>query len=241
MRGCHAGPTLRLQLVRPRRRAPVRFYASVPLEAAGGVVIGTLCVFDTVERRISAEQVELLADLAEQAAAQIELTQIAAELGEIASRDPLTGAVNRLVLSDRLAQAFARRRRRGGETFLALLDVDDFKAVNDRHGHDAGDRVVMAMVERLRGAMREEDTVARIGGDEFAVLAELPSDEHAHELVARIEAALAPPVQFGGTSHPVAASVGCVLATPGESQRSLLARADAEMYARKSRTKALAA
>ena len=223
---------------------PVRFYASVPLTTSAGVTVGTLCAFDTVEHAITEEQTALLEDLADQVVAQIELTQLAVELGEVASQDPLTGAVNRLVLGDRLAQAFRRRLRNDAATFVALLDINDFKTINDVHGHAAGDDVLVEVAERLRRVVRPEDTVARIGGDEFVVLAELtPSCDGALEggLAARIETALAEPMPFAGDARPVGVSVGCVLAQPGEGVRDLLARADQAMYARKARAHAVSA
>lgn len=217
---------------------PVRFYASFPLRTSDGVVIGTLCTFDTIEIELSSEQQARLEDLADQVTAQIELTQIAVELGHAASHDPLTGAVNRLVLGDRLAQAFARQARHGSETFVAVLDVDDFKPINDVHGHDAGDEVLVEIVRRAREALRAEDTVARIGGDEFVVLAELgAARSSAAVVVARLRAALAPPIVIGGAPQRVTVSLGWVLATPGEPVRSLLARADAAMYESKAAVK----
>lgn len=213
---------------------PVRFYASVPLRASDGVVFGTLCTFDTVAHELGDEQVTLLEDLADQVVAQIELTRVAVELGHAASHDPLTGAVNRLVLGDRLAQAFARRLRHGGDTFLAVIDINHFKTLNDVHGHAAGDQVLVSVAHRLMAAMRGEDTVARIGGDEFVVVAEIDATPSAAEAVmARIEGALSDPVAYGGEFHPVQVSVGGVVATPGEDIRSLLRRADEAMYARK--------
>ena len=214
--------------------APVRFYASVPLRASDGAVFGTLCAFDTVSHELCDEQVTLLEDLADQVVAQIELTRVAVELGHVASHDPLTGAVNRLVLGDRLAQAFARRLRHGGDTFLAVIDINHFKTLNDVHGHTAGDQVLVSVAHRLMAAMRAEDTVARIGGDEFVVVAEIDATSAAAEAVmGRIEAALSDPVAYGGEFHPVQVSVGGVVATPGEDIRSLLRRADEAMYARK--------
>jgi diguanylate cyclase (GGDEF)-like protein len=219
--------------------APVRFYASVPLIASDGLVFGTLCTFDTVSRELADDQVALLQDLADQVVAQIELTRVAVELGHVAAHDPLTGAVNRLVLGDRLAQAFARRLRHGGDTFLAVIDINHFKALNDVHGHVAGDQVLVSVAHRLMGSMRAEDTVARIGGDEFVVVAEIDATPGAAEAVMhRIEAALADPVAYGGQFHPVDVSIGGVVATPGEDIRSLRGRADEAMYARKAAMRA---
>ncbi len=213
---------------------PVRFYASVPLRTSQGVVVGALCAFDTVARELSDKQTALMEDLAEQAGTQIELTRVAAELGELACHDPLTGAANRLVLSDRLAQAFARQLRDDTQTLLAVIDINDFKQVNDAYGHNAGDEVLVEVARRLRVTVRGQDTVARVGGDEFVVLAETDeSDESAERLVDRIEAVLDEPIVFAGELRAVGASIGCVFAEPGEEIRTALARADAAMYERK--------
>jgi GAF domain-containing protein len=103
---------------------PVRFYASVPLRASRGAVIGSLCSWDTARRIVSDEQIARLEDLADQLVARVELTQLALELGHAATHDPLTGALNRLLLDDRLGQAFARRTRNGGEVLVAVADID---------------------------------------------------------------------------------------------------------------------
>ena len=213
---------------------PIRFFASVPLRTSEGVVVGALCAFDTLPREMTDEQTGLLEDLAEQASTQIELTWVATELGELVGQDPLTGAVNRIVLSDRLAQAFARQLRGDMQTLLAVVDIDDFKCVNDEYGHAAGDEVLIEVARRLCSTVRPQDTVARVGGDEFVVLADTDeSDEGARRLVARLEAVLDEPIVFAGERHSVVASIGCVFAEPGEEIRTALARADAAMYQRK--------
>ena len=215
---------------------PVRFYVSVPLRTSDGTVFGTLCTFDTVAIEISDRQLGLLEDLAGQVVAQIERIGLAGELGEMASHDPLTGAVNRIVLADRLALALARRLRAGGDTLLAVIDIDSFKALNDRHGHAAGDQVLVTVAKRLMTTVRAEDTVARIGGDEFVVVAEIESSEDAAIAVMdRIDRAFAEPVAYGDQLQPIAVSVGGVVAHAGEDMRSLLTRADAAMYRHKAR------
>ena len=218
-----------------RGPAPVRFYASVPLRMSDGIVVGSLCAFDTAARELSETQTALLEDLAEQASNQIELARVASELSDLATRDPLTGAVNRRVLADRLGQAFARQLRSGGQILLAMVDVDDFKSFNDAYGHAAGDEILVTVARRLASTLRGHDTVARIGGDEFVVLAETPpGDAAARHLAERVQTALWEPFAIAGCDRPVRATIGCVLAQPGEDMRSALARADAAMYAQKS-------
>jgi diguanylate cyclase (GGDEF)-like protein len=213
---------------------PVRLYVSVPLRTSEGIVIGTLCAFDTVAAEVSAEQVSLMEDLAEQVSAQIEL-QVAVELAELASHDMLTGAVHRVVLSDRLSQAAARQTRYGGQILLAVVDVENFRRINDFHGHAVGDEVLIAVAQRMMAAVRGEDTVARVGPDEFVVLAEIDdSPAAAIALVGRIEGALSEPIELAGQPRHVPASIGTAFVEPGEDVRSALRRADAAMRARKS-------
>lgn len=217
-----------------RGEAPVRFYASVPLRTATGTVIGTLCAFDTVVREISDDQLSLLHDLAEQVVSHVELRGIARGVGEAAGRDPLTGAVNSFVLADRLTQAIARGLRRGGNTLVALVDVDDFKQLNDQHGHDAGDHVLLSVVERLSETLRAEDTVARVGGDEFVVVAEIDArPEAAPAVVDRLQRAVEHPFWYVDRDLDVSVSIGWTLTEPGEDMSTLLRRADAAMCEQK--------
>jgi diguanylate cyclase (GGDEF)-like protein len=212
---------------------PVRLYVSVPLRTWEGIVIGTLCAFDTVAAEVSAEQVNLMEDLAEQVSGQIEL-RVAAELAQLAFHDMLTGAVHRVVLSDRLSQAAARQTRYGGQILLAVVDVENFRRINDFHGHAVGDEVLIAVAQRMMAAVRAEDTVARVGPDEFVVLAEIDdSPAAATALLGRIEGALSEPIELAGQPHQVAASIGAALVEPGEDVRSALRRADAAMSDRK--------
>lgn len=212
---------------------PVRFYASVPLRVADGTVIGTLCAWDTERHELTDEQLGLFEDVAEQAVWRIELTRIARDVSDAACHDTLTGAVNRLLLGDRLAQAFGRRLRIGGEVLVIVVDVDDFKQVNDTWGHDAGDEVLVQVAQRLTAATRPQDTVARLGGDEFVVVAEVPDGEAAVKVLMRIEAALAQTIRPDERAEPVRVTTGAAFAQPGDDPRHAIARADREMYARK--------
>ena len=108
--------------------ASTRPYHSV----GGGVAVGTLCAFDTEPRELSDEQVSRLEDIAEIARAHLELVKIAGDLGQAATLDPLTGAVNRVIFDDRLAQALARRRRHVTPVLVAVIDLDNFK-IAQRH------------------------------------------------------------------------------------------------------------
>jgi diguanylate cyclase (GGDEF)-like protein len=206
--------------------APVRFYASLPLRSGGGVVVGTLCAFDSEVRDLSDDQLARLEDLAQLACSHLELMRIATELGRAAALDPLTGVVNRVIFDDRLAQALARRRRRGTPVFVALIDLDDFKTINDTHGHACGDAALQWIARRLRDCVRSEDTVGRIGGDEFAVVAEV-SDRDFWRLLQKLHHAA------DGFEPALNVSVGAVVANDRDDVEALLQRADQAMYADK--------
>lgn len=216
--------------------APVRFYAAVPLRTSDDVVIGTLCAFDQHAFDLDPLRRQAFEDLAAQAIAQIELRRIALDLGHAASRDPLTGLFNRFALSDRLDHALTRRARHGTDVLAIVADVDDFKPINDLHGHAAGDRVLAKIAQRLARTARMEDTVARVGGDEFVVIAEVGVGCDPVTIVARLRDALDGPVQVDGHELNVCVSLGWAVSGSGEVQKAdLLAEADAALYEGKQR------
>ncbi len=156
------------------------------------------------------------------------------QLRRQAYSDPLTGLANRLLFHDRLRHALDLHARDARPLAVVFLDLDDFKAVNDLHGHGAGDDLLVAVGGRIVAASRTADTVARLGGDEFAVLLEDGGDPVA--AARRIAAALAAPVPVAGVPHSVRASVGVAAVSaqePSVSADVLLARSDAAMYAAK--------
>jgi diguanylate cyclase (GGDEF)-like protein len=210
---------------------PVRFYAAVPLRTSDeGAVVGTLCAFDFVARDVNPDVVDLFGDLAQQAIAHIEYMRLAIDLGHLATHDPLTGAVNRLLLPDRIRQALARQRRVGGDVLVITVDVDDFKSINDAHGHAAGDEVLCVLARRLADAVRTEDTVSRLGGDEFVLLTELSAGEAAGEIIDRLATVAEAPIAFGDTMLNVRVSLGAAIAGPDDDASSLLERSDRELY-----------
>lgn len=155
-----------------------------------------------------------------------------ARLADLALKDPLTGAANRLLLDDRLRRAFDRMRRRKLSLGVFLLDLDGFKAVNDRYGHDVGDDILVSAARRVQAAVRPEDTVARLGGDEFVVVCEVSGGQREVERIRRrLNAALAEPYRIGPLSLTVQGSVGGVLVDEVIDDPAVpLARADEEMY-----------
>ncbi len=158
-------------------------------------------------------------------------------LEQRASVDGLTGLANRAVLVDLLDEAVAGAEP-GGRVGLLFVDLDDFKQVNDRFGHAAGDTLLVEAGVRLRNATRAADTVARFGGDEFAVLLEVPTTPKVASAVAkRVVDAFRAPFAVGTESVSLGASVGVAIADEPMSSAELIRRADEAMYDAKSRTK----
>ncbi|MRG59597.1 diguanylate cyclase [Agromyces sp. CFH 90414] len=150
-----------------------------------------------------------------------------AQLAELAMRDALTGLYNRRYLVERLAT-----RGPVGEAGKGVLfvDLDDFKSVNDRHGHDVGDAVILEVANRLVTHSREQDVVVRLGGDEFVVLLDGVIDEDVEAVADRMVRAIAAPIATGQVLLSVTASCGIVVAEPGSPRAGLLEAADAAMY-----------
>jgi diguanylate cyclase (GGDEF)-like protein len=161
------------------------------------------------------------------------------ELEHRALHDPLTGLPNRELLMDRLSVALARLGRQGTGVGVLFIDLDGFKAINDEYGHAVGDELLVGIAARLRRELREGDTVARYGGDEFVLLCEdLVHVDSAQPLAERLAAAIGQPVSVGGHLLAVQASVGVVVEhNPAITADALLARADAEMYRVKQRAR----
>lgn len=157
------------------------------------------------------------------------------DLRHRALHDPLTGLANRVLLLDRIAQAQARARRTQNQLRLLYLDLDGFKAVNDRHGHAAGDRLLVAFATRLLASVRRGDTVARLGGDEFVIVCEDCDEQVAAEVAERVLRAARTGFDLDGTRVRVAASIGQSLAAPGQDAAQLLHAADVAMYEAKRR------
>jgi diguanylate cyclase (GGDEF)-like protein/PAS domain S-box-containing protein len=155
------------------------------------------------------------------------------ELEHIAHFDALTHLPNRVLLSDRLHQAVAQAQRKQQQLAVAYLDLDGFKAINDRHGHEIGDQVLVALAKRTKEALREGDTIARIGGDEFvAVLTDLKDTSACVPLLDRLLDAAALPVQVGDLSIQVSASLGVTFFPQfhGVEAEQLVRQADQAMY-----------
>ena len=159
------------------------------------------------------------------------------ELTHTSQRDALTGTPNRALMRDRLEQAIALARRHGTRTAVLFVDLDDFKAINDTLGHDAGDEVLQLTARRLESVVRESDTVSRHGGDEFLVLlAEVLQTADARTIAAKMRAALSEPCLVRTQTLHLTASIGIALyPDDGADAATLIGLADAAMYRAKRR------
>jgi diguanylate cyclase (GGDEF)-like protein/PAS domain S-box-containing protein len=157
--------------------------------------------------------------------------QLELQLQHQAFHDSLTGLANRALFRDRVAHALARQARSHGAVSVLFSDLDDFKTVNDSLGHDAGDQLLVAVAERLRAVMRPEDTTARFGGDEFAILLEETSEEGTRRAAERILEALRSPFEFHGRQVVMHASIGASVTSDSQTEPDdLLRQADLAMY-----------
>jgi diguanylate cyclase (GGDEF)-like protein/PAS domain S-box-containing protein len=177
-----------------------------------------------------------------QALARAEAERVAREserdLWHQAYHDQLTGLANRALFTDRVDHALLRSARHGSTCAVLLLDLDDFKRVNDTRGHHAGDRLVQAVARRICEHLRPEDSVARLGGDEFAVLLEdLDGAAGADVAAERMLASLQRPFDIDGRELLISASLGVALSADASGFDEILRNADLAMYVAKSRGK----
>lgn len=183
----------------------------VPMRTPDGRLLGVLGVgHDITERQAHQQQLEKMAHF-----------------------DTLTGLPNRVLLADRLQQALVQTQRRKTVLAVAYLDLDGFKNINDRYGHDTGDQLLKGLAGHMRHALREVDTLARLGGDEFvAIYLDLPSVESSLPLLARLLAAASEVVQLENLSIKVSASLGVTFYPQDDVTEAdqLLRQADQAMY-----------
>jgi len=214
---------LQARRLRQRIRRPLRSLTDAARRIGEGQPVGRLEVDTRDEFGAVAEAFNTMA---------ARVAGSRAALQRQALHDGLTGLPNRLLLVDRLAHALAPGRRDAqGEVAVLVLDLDDFKRINDSFGHGAGDDLLAELAGRLSTAVRPEDTVARLGGDEFAVLLYgMPSAEQALATAERLRAAVERPATVGGRRVLPGVSVGVALGGAGASAEELLRNADAAMY-----------
>jgi diguanylate cyclase (GGDEF)-like protein len=213
----------------------------------GAVVAGQLALgsrIDPMEATVAGAVLVLVlvrqvVTLLENAALLERVSAAQAELAHQAHHDPLTGLANRSLFDDQLNYAIERHRAYGWPFALIVVDLDDFKVVNDTFGHTTGDYLLSAVGQRLRGCVRSGDTVARLGGDEFAIVVDGDSDVVAE----RILAALRQPFRIDGHIVTLGGSLGVVAPErrdAGITADSLVHRADSAMYSGKRQGKGVA-
>jgi len=202
-----------------------RAIIGVPIREQGRVV-GSLVVGSTIERRHwTQRERDLLSAYAEHVGVAVAVARASHAMRE-ALTDPLTGLANRRWLLDRMGHELVRADRGGTPATVLFIDLDGFKLINDSLGHDIGDQLLVAVAERLRGAIRDGDVCARLGGDEFAVLLTGPSEPTG--VAQRIIDVVGRRFQIG--EHEVFVSVSVGIATGREEAETLLRQADVAMY-----------
>ena len=211
-----------------------RTLAMIPLIASGRT-IGLIEITATRAHAFDARAVELATMLAGEAAMALENARLYDEIRHQALHDGLTGLANRVLFRDRVEHAVARTARTGGRVAVLFIDLDDFKTLNDTHGHGRGDEVLADVARRVGATIRPSDTAARLGGDEFAVLIEDVRDEHeALNVATRLAGALREPLALGRATIHTAASIGVAIGGDAfETADELLRNADVAMYAAK--------
>lgn len=208
---------------------------SVPL-VAGELLVGLLELARPGEDAVTGDDPVVLELFASQAVNAIRLARAheTTRLGSL--RDPLTGVANHGHFQDNLYREVTRHGRSGERLVLLMVDLDDFKAVNDRHGHPAGDAVLKAVVARLLSSVREMDTVARYGGEEFAVVLPQTDAASGHRVAERLRSAVAESPVPGGLPDPLRLTVSIGLAVypdDASTKGGLVECADKALYAAK--------
>ena len=228
--------------VEAARELGIATFASTPVQTGDGRIYGTLCAASDERKPHAPGATQVMAMFSKLIAQQVDreravrsLRQVNDVLSVSAYTDPLTRLPNRLALIEEMERRLDATIAGGDRLLVAFIDLDGFKGINDRHGHGVGDQFLMAVGQRLRGALRARDFVARQGGDEFVVLSGAPPSsavEMGEACASRLLAATTGSYALSDVviDYP-GPSIGVVTAEPGMRDiGDLLARADAAMY-----------
>ena len=209
-----------------------RLMLQLPMKVSGRT-IGTVELISMSGKVLEPRQIDLAQTMAGEAAVMLENARLYAQIRHQAFHDHLTGLANRALLGDRMEHALVRGRGPNLPLVgLVFVDIDDFKVINDTHGHEVGDLVLIAVAMRLQHLVRSGDTVARFSGDEFAILLEdIESTDEADALARRLVRAFERPIEAGGREIPVSVSVGVDVGDSlSSSAENLIRNADFAMY-----------
>lgn len=214
----------------------IRLYASAPLITADGEVVGTICVVDTEVGQLDEAQRSALDDLALHVMSVLELrrqahelSRVISELDHLANHDSLTGLANRRRFGEHLDR-MVMENQPGSHDLVLVADLDDFKEVNDRLGHPAGDAVLRIVADRLRTAVRPSDLVARVGGDEFGIICTNLHLDHQNDLAERIRRTVGATMTIDGATVSTGVSLGWARSDGQSSAEDLVRHADRHLY-----------
>ncbi len=178
------------------------------------------------------QALDALVAVVDEALARLALSE---KMAYQAQHDALTGLANRTMFLDRVNHALTRQRRHGGKLAVLFCDLDSFKRINDSHGHAAGDELLIEVARRIGSGLREEDTLARLSGDEFAVLMESVVDlDDVEGVCRRLQSVLRTPIEVAGQEVLVTVTIGVAMSSGDDSAEVLLGNADMAMYHAKS-------
>lgn len=228
----------------------IQTYMSAPVNLSDGKLYGTVCAASTTSSAITEEHASLLALIGKIIGMQVDRENLLLQLTlenhqfrNVAMVDPLTGVGNRRALEHEMQRALANTSRTRQSLFTAYIDLDNFKQINDNYGHDAGDRFLLGICDKLNKHRREGDFVARIGGDEFVVFGTLTGTITADTAAAIQQQLFATTVgKFNvgpATIDYAGASIGVAISQPDDNVTTLLNRADNAMYKIKKQRKQL--
>jgi diguanylate cyclase (GGDEF)-like protein len=207
---------------------PIRGSAQLPIRGESTEILGTLSVFwRSPDRQPSDDEITLLDELVLRAGPAIENAQRFREARQLADLDALTGLHNYRYFHETLGREVARAHRYGRDLALVVLDIDDFKAVNDRVGHLSGDSVLAEAAQRVRSVVRGADVACRVGGDEFAVILPESTAADAESLYRRLQGEMT--TWRPGGEH-LRLSAGIAELEPGDDSVSFFKRADQALY-----------